>query len=358
VTISGKTFCLINCYAPNVNQSKQQLKWLEKIQAIIELHSSNNIIVGGDLNDVFIPQLDRYKCKPKAVETEYVKTWKATCDEFNLVDIWRMLNPNVKRYTWRQGKSATTLKQSRLDYWLVSAHMIYDLNLVDISTSTRSDHSLISLDFYKSDIPKRGPSFWHFNANLLKDQAYVNLINRQYEMAKDKYTDLEDKGLKWDLIKMELRTSTICFSKNKANENRENIKELMLEVDTLEKQLSQNPNDEILQKYNEGKTHIENYNNEKANGVIIRAKADWAEFGEKNTKCFLNLEKRNHNMKCITKLITEDEIEINNADAILKYEETFYKTLYPSSGPGRFNICSKVHHNDGRDHVAKTQTQL
>jgi hypothetical protein len=28
--------------------------------------------------------------------------------------------------------------------------------------------------------------------------------------------------------------------------------------------------------------YIEHYNNEKANGALIRSKADWAEFGEKN----------------------------------------------------------------------------
>jgi hypothetical protein len=249
-------------------------------------------------------------------------------DKFNLVDIWRMLNPDLKRYTWRQGKSAKNLKQSRLDYWLVSAHMVYDLESVDISHSTRSDHSLISLNFYKNKSPARGPSFWHFNANLLKDQNYVEFINDKLNMAIEKYIELDDKGLKWDLIKMEVRSSTLCFSKKKAKENRDNIKDLMIKVEALEKQLSKEPNDDTLQKYNEGKAYIENYNNEKANGVIIRAKADWAEFGEKSTRFFLNLEKRNYNIKCITKLIKEDGSEVKNADDILKYEEVFYKDLY------------------------------
>ena len=95
-----------------------------------------------------------------------------------------------------------------------------------------------------------GPSFWHFNANLLKDQNYVELINNKLNMAIEKYMELADKGLKWDLIKMELRSSTICFSKKKAKENRDNIKDLMIKVEAFEKQLSKEPNDDILQKYN------------------------------------------------------------------------------------------------------------
>jgi exonuclease III len=326
--INEKKFCLINCYAPNTVQSRNQLKWLEEIQKILEENNDSNIIVGGDLNDVFIPQLDRYRCKPRAVETDYVKEWKTLCEDYNLVDIWRMLNPDRRCYTWRQGRSALNLKQSRLDYWLVSAHMTYDLQYVDINSSARSDHSLITIGFFKTCVPDRGPSFWHFNANLLKDHNYVKLIKEKFGTASKKYETLQDKGLKWDVIKMELRSSTICFSKNKAKENRDKIKEKMIEVDNLEKQLSKEPSDALLQKYNEGKKQIEDYNNDKANGVIVRAKVDWAEYGEKNTKFFLNLEKRNYNMKCITKLVTEEDKEISNADDILKYEEHFYKTLY------------------------------
>ena len=35
------------------------------------------------------------------------------------------------------------------------------------------------------------------------------------------------------------------------------------------------------------------------NGIILRSKAAWVEDGEKNTKYFINLEKRNHNKKYI-----------------------------------------------------------
>jgi hypothetical protein len=50
--------------------------------------------------------------------------------------------------------------------------------------------------------------------------------------------------------------------------------------------------------------------------------------GEKNTKFFLNLEKRNYKNKCITKLIDENEETISDDDEILKYEAKFYKNLY------------------------------
>jgi exonuclease III len=167
ITFGKNTFCLINGYAPNTNKPKDQLKWLSEIQKILIDNNEENVIVGGDLNDVFIPMLDRFRCKPNTMETEYVKAWKTICEELNLSDFWRIVNPTTQQYTWRQGSSLARLKQSRLDYWLVSIHMIYDLDTIEIKTSTRSDHSLIELNFYKSRIPQRGPSFWNFNASLL-----------------------------------------------------------------------------------------------------------------------------------------------------------------------------------------------
>jgi hypothetical protein len=205
---------------------------------------------------------------------------------------------------------------------------MFQLENVDIQNGLRSDHSLININFYKSEAPDRGPSYWRFNASLLKDSEYIKQINTCLADSLEKYKDTTDKGLLWDLIKMEIRSSTICFSKTKAKETRLNIKKAVINMEKLEKQLSTNPSDEILKQYHENKMYIEDYNNEKANGAILRSKAAWAEFGERNSKFFLNLEKRNHNMKCITKLLNEDDIEVTDANDILKYEETFYKKLY------------------------------
>ena len=43
---------------------------------------------------------------------------------------------------------------------------------------------------------------------------------------------------------------------------------------------------------------------------------------------FLNLEKRDYKIKCITKVIDEQIGEITEPDKILIYEESFYKDQY------------------------------
>ena len=45
---------------------------------------------------------------------------------------------------------------------------------------------------------------------------------------------------------------------------------------------------------------------QKVKGAIIRSKARWVEYGEKNTRYFLNLEKRRGEKKNINKLKLDD----------------------------------------------------
>ena len=86
--------------------------------------------------------------------------------ELDLVDIWRIRNPTVTRFTQRQKKP---IIQRRLDYWLVSDSLQDDIDSVDIKTS-KSEHSAIIDDLEK------GPNFWKFTSNLVNDAAYCELL--------------------------------------------------------------------------------------------------------------------------------------------------------------------------------------
>jgi len=59
---------------------------------------------------------------------------------------------------------------------------------------------------------------------------------------------------------------------------------------------------------NEIKEKIELFYEEKTNGIIVRANARWHEHGERSTKYFLNLEKRNHVKKHIRKPVISGAI--------------------------------------------------
>ena len=66
----------------------------------------------------------------------------------------------------------------------------------------------------------------------------------------------------------------------------------------------------------------------KSNGIKLRSKAKWIVEGEKNTKYFLNLEKRNYNSKCIKKLINSQGEELTDLKSIINEQSEYYQKLY------------------------------
>ena len=63
----------------------------------------------------------------------------------------------------------------------------------------------------------------------------------------------------------------------------------------------------------------------KTEGIIIRARARWHEHGEKSTKYFLNLEKRNHVKKHIRKLGIGPIWGITSLTPLSSLAERFHK---------------------------------
>ena len=61
---------------------------------------------------------------------------------------------------------------------------------------------------------------------------------------------------------------------------------------------------------------------------MIRSIARWVEFGEKSSKYFLNLEKRNFINKSITELKTSEDKVTKDQNEIINMQKNFYKSLY------------------------------
>ena len=116
--------------------------------------------------------------------------------------------------------------------------------------------------------------------------------------------------------------------------------ETSLEVDiaALQKKLEENnvPETEKTDILNELDVKIlqkEEISKFKIQGTIIRSKSRWYNEGEKNTKYFLNLEKRHFNKKTIKSLQLADNSIIKTDSEILNEAESFYRQLYSSCSP-------------------------
>ena len=242
-------------------------------------------------------------------------------DNYEFVDIWRILNPNSRAYTWCRNHP---LVQSRLDYWFIPREMIYSVENCCILPSIKTDHKLIKIiiNIHKED--KRGPGLWKFNSTLLHNEEYVSkvkdIINTDFHITDDR--------VNWDFKKMKIREFSIAFSKELRKKEKENEKLLIADLNKASVLVDTIPSDENLDKLNKLTMRLERLNESKTNGAIVRARAQWIEKGEKNSKLFLNLEKRNYKAKHITKLKIKDEEYTQIPHEILDLQRQFYENLY------------------------------
>ena len=165
-----------------------------------------------------------------------------------------------------------------------------------IVNSPESDHSAITLHLKSENrMQPKGLGFWKFNNSLLEDSEYVDKLREEIPLFKNKYSDVQNASLKWDLIKMEIHGFTIKFSKIKAKRRRNEEHIPQKKANQVLEQTEQNPIDKnLLNELYGTNLCLQALMHQKTKGAILRSRARWQEQGEHNTKYFLNLEKRNH----------------------------------------------------------------
>ena len=172
------------------------------------------------------------------------------------------------------------------------------------------------------------------NNGLLYDKDYVDIVKQCIKETIEQYRtdDFEnlfetsfiiDDQLLWETIKLLIRGRTISYSSFKKKERERverQLENLLLEWETkgVEK------NEEIAHVESE----LKKLREEKIKGIIMRSKAKWNVEGERSSKYFCNLEKRNFTEKIIPKLILDNGTEITNQADILKEQKSFYENLY------------------------------
>lgn len=180
IEMLGKRMTLVNLYAPS---SGDHPEYFEKIEKDIDKIANNYILIGGDWNVVLNPTLDssRYRAvnRPRARKKVYDLMLK-----YDLIDSWRELYPEKKKYTWRRFKSFV---QGRLDYFLLSQELNVQVKKANISPGYCSDHALVSLELKVNDI-KRGKPLWKFNNSLLRDKEYAKLVKDTILKVKQQYS--------------------------------------------------------------------------------------------------------------------------------------------------------------------------
>ena len=324
---------LINAYAPNIDNPS----FFHKIANFIEQSPEIYTLLCGDLNLVTDPKTD----SQNYVNLNHPRSRTALLEilEKNmLVDIYRQLNPNTKRFTWRR---KNPLKQARLDYFIGSNSLMDIVHSCNIVPGYRSDHSRLNIEILLDSFEK-GTGVWRFNCSLLNNSNYnkeikkwINEIKQQYAVPIyqiNKLDEIEDKeiqfrisdGLLLEMLLLHIRGNTIKFSSKLKKSNNQREISLAKEIEILESEESSNNNDILEAK----KDELQHLRNLKLEGYMIRSRTQYIQFNEKPSKFFCNLEKSRYIDKTIKKLTLSNGTIITNQKEILSHTRKLYADLF------------------------------
>ena len=212
---------------------------------------------------------------------------------------------------WRR---KSPFKQRRLDCFLVSDTLQENIKAVGIIPSIQSDHSAITLTLCPVSENVRGRAYWKFNSSLTQDNYFIKL---QIPTFAREVISINDPIMRWEYVKYKCREFSWSYSIKKAKERKSRRILLEKRIAELESLISSSSSQELLNEHNECKSDLETLDDYITAGIILRSKSDWYEHGEKSSKYFLNLEKRNKAKSHVCKLLTETDEEISNTSEIM-----------------------------------------
>ena len=132
---------------------------------------------------------------------------------------------------------------------------------------------------------------------------------------------------------MQIRSSSLKYAREKKAKIKSKENTLESDISSLRKKLEEeNLSDavkgEIYKELDIKTLQLEKIAQYQTRGAILRSKARWYNEGEKNTKYFLNMQKRHFNKKTIKQLQSDKKGAINTDDQILQEAKSFYQNLY------------------------------
>ena len=210
-------------------------------------------------------------------------------ETFELLDPWRTCFSNGRNYTWRQ---SSPIKQSRLDYFLVSEDLFSLMKNTKIIPGYKTDHSAITFTFSAS-LARRGKGYWKFNSQLLREFVYVEKVKTcikenvsEYYLSGD-INDLLNVELTcndqvfFEILKMKIRSISISHSITKTREEKDLTLKLEKDILNLEDIMNSAPSELIQSSLNNKNIEFERKREEKVEGILLLSKANWHENGEK-----------------------------------------------------------------------------
>ena len=169
-------FYVINVYAPNEHDYLEQEQFIRILsEKLVSKTGTTKLITSGDWNAT-LNKIDKWGGLPWK-ETTCRNSIIDLMEELDLLDIYRQFHEDNKSFTYETKNSKL---KSRIDFFLVSRLISYNVKRIEERSSIAPDHKAIFLGLALQSELKREHGSWKFNNTLLEDQDYMELISFIY----------------------------------------------------------------------------------------------------------------------------------------------------------------------------------
>ncbi len=214
----------VNVYGPNMDDPA----FFRRLFGLIPETSTTNVIIAGDFNCYLDSYLDRSSSQvPPTIQS--VGGLNALIKSMNFVDVWRLLNPTGRDYSFFSHVHKT---YSRIDYFIIDSKLIQGVHS-KYHNILISDHSPVLLSLSLS-LPKV-QYCWRFNPHLLTDKQFSSfLIDRLSEFLETNDNGEVSDSCLWETWKVVMRGHIIAFESSRKKERRKRLSEIESILPSLE----------------------------------------------------------------------------------------------------------------------------
>ena len=333
LTVDDRRFLLCTVYGPNTDSPDFYVKLFEEL----DVFDNVSAVICGDWNIAMDYEYDTRGYKGENNKrARNMLLQKMKC--FELIDVWRVQHEKECKFSWY--KSVNSVQMARLDYFLITNDVMAQVTKSDILPGYRTDHSgiLLTLHFDKN---VKGRGFWKFNSSLLHCKEYVDVVKDAIKDTVKLYAkpgqDIKGDNLQFEIsdqlffemLKLEIRGNSIKFSSTKKKDERKKEKVIEKEIEDLKQEVDISGSVSVNSLLVEKQKALEDHRLPKVKGAMLRSKSKFYEAGEKPTKYFCNLEKRNYVAKTIKRLRVNN-YEVCDQTELLTQQKLYYQDLYSS----------------------------
>lgn len=271
-------------YAPNWDD----VSFVNKLISALPSMNSHHLILGGDMNCVMDPVLDRSSSRSVS-SSRMARALSTFMNEAGCIDPWRFFYPHNKEFSYF---SHVHHSYSRIDYFFMDKTLLPAVKSTEYSAIVESDHSPLLLDLCFSLNRTERPS-WRLDPTLLADDSFCSLISTAIDnFLQTNRSDSISPSLLWETLKAVIRGEILSYTATRNKTRRRMQEQLIDSIRDLDRRYSISPSPELYKERLGLQTQYNLLSTDKTEQHLLRSRGFIYEHGEKAGRLLA------HQLKC------------------------------------------------------------